>query len=145
MQSQFGTHRPPNQLPERMSSRPQTPTSPQGIGLAWPDSHPHRKPSNNQLTSDYFIPCDDVLIPQTEHRFPLTSWCFHEVTSSLMLSTGLRMTCCRNSLQSTVIELSLSILTNTTKKTVSDVHSTDVKTPSLQYSTDHIDHLFPQH
>lgn len=40
----------------------------------------------------------------------LTRLCFHEDTSSPMLSTGLRMTWCRNSPQSTVMELSLSIL-----------------------------------
>lgn len=40
----------------------------------------------------------------------LTRLCFQEDTSSPMLSTGLRMTWCRNSVQSTVIELSLSIL-----------------------------------
>lgn len=40
----------------------------------------------------------------------LTRLCFHEDTSSPKLSTGLMMTWCRNSSQSTVIELSLSIL-----------------------------------
>lgn len=44
------------------------------------------------------------------HSKDLTRLCFHEDTSSPMLSTGLRMTCCRNSPQSTVMELSLSIL-----------------------------------
>lgn len=39
-----------------------------------------------------------------------TRLCFHDDTSSPMLSTGFRMTQCRNSAQSTVIELSLSIL-----------------------------------
>lgn len=46
-----------------------------------------------------------------------TRLCFHDDTSSPMFSTGLRMIWCKNSDQSIVIELSLSILplTNTTE------------------------------
>lgn len=51
------------------------------------------------------VASSDVMWPRD-----LTRLCFHEDTSSPMLSTGLRMTWCRNSPQSTVIELSLSIL-----------------------------------
>lgn len=60
----------------------------------------------DHLLRRHFNRCVNVKHNGNDH----TKLCFHEDTSSPMLSTGLRMMWCKNSSQSTVIELSLSIL-----------------------------------
>lgn len=103
-----------------------------GIARLSPTSKTYRQIKNEQSSSLITVlllmlkwMCHSLCTPLLcwASKDDLTRLCFHEDTSSPMLSTGLRMTWCRNSPQSTVMELSLSILMSTKKKNSHNKHS----------------------
>lgn len=131
--SRSGTRHLPVLLQEQMFSMHQNQTPPQGTQWASHDSPLHQKPTHAkcgichpllivwlfsfEMTAQVniiFTPllCWSVWANNVRVMLPddFTRLCFHDDTSSPTFSTGLRMIWCKNSVQSIVMELSLSIL-----------------------------------